>query len=330
MSAPVTTPPPKTKYAAGLLVTVGGLALVAAGIDLARSTPPAAGFHAEHGYDEGIGSDGYHFRYHLSASGPGAERPLFRGLATVAGIGFLAFGVRLWAGSAVTLLPAAGFAVLAGTSVAYAGVKAAGDGRATLGLPAMGVGFVLVVAAALLGAGRRDYRKWRADHVTPPTKLSTAGQFAGILLLLYGLAVIGFAVYRTAASLEPVRGRSTVIGLRAGVATSTSIESLGELMKASAEKSQSFTVGPGFFLHPQAVAAVWGGLWATAGLGVLLGRAPRRLGFFALAAAVGVTVFAILAVKMNFPWYAATPDSLFPGGLVLLVPGALLLRKRQR
>jgi hypothetical protein len=320
-----TAPPPKTKYAAGLLVTVGCLALIAAAVDTVLAGPNASKLQADHGYDEGGGTDGYHFAYHVRATGPGAERTLARCVAAVAGAGFLAFGVRLVRGTAATVIPAAALAALLGVAVGYASARAAGDGRATLGLPGMGFGFVLVVAAALLVAGRGEYKAWRRARSDVRTKPDSAVKFVGGVLLVYGLAVAGLAVSRTVSWLEPVRGRPTAVALRAEVSASTSIEFLGNAMKSTAEKNQSFTPGYGFFLHPQAVACAWGGVWAAAGLGVLRGRASRRLGWWAVAAAAVVVAFAGLSLVTVLPWYAATPDGLFPGSLIVLAVGLVLL-----
>ena len=102
-----------------------------------------------------------------------------------------------------------------------------------------------------------------------------------------------------------------------------------ERMKSAAEKAGSFSPGPGYFVHPHALAVAWGGAWATLGLGLLLGRGPtpRFVGLLALMAAGAVAVIGVLLLVSAIPWYAAVPDGVFPGSLVLVVAGVLLLAK---
>jgi hypothetical protein len=326
---PSTPLPPKVKFAAGLLVTVGTVAFLFAVADALLDTPtgPKREFVTERGYDEGNGTGGYRFVYYLKGTGPGAERVLKRCVGAIAGVGFLAFGVRLFLGTAVTLLPAAFLAVLVGLGLAYESVLLARSGRAVVGLPGLGLAFVLVIGAGLLVAGRNEYVAWRRANAPPPRRVGSGAKVAGALLLVYGLAAVGSSVYRVVSWLVPVRGQPGALALRADVTAGTTLEYLGIVMRPAAEKSSTFTPGPGYFVHPRAVAVVWGGLWAVAGLSLLLGRglSPRVVGLAAILAGVVVTAFAGLALVAALPWYAALPDVLFPGCLTVVVAGVLAL-----
>ncbi len=328
---PETPLPPKTKFAAGLLILCGLLALFAAAADVLWFTSGGkkASFDPNCGYDERKGSNDYHFQYRVTGSGTGADRALWHGVAALAGFGFLTFGSRLYFGSAQTVFPAAGLAVLVGLGLGLASAQAASSGRATIGLPGMGLAFILLLAACLLVAGRSEHLAWRKLLAPPRRTLGTVWAVAGILLVLYGLATFGMVLYQTGSWLKPVRGQPT-IGLRAEVSASTSLEFLGNAMKSAAEKSGSFTPGPGYFLHPQAFAAGWGGAWLAVGLAVLMGRgpSPKFVGLMALASAFAVTAFAVLSLFAALPWYAALPDGVFPGCLLLILPGGLLLAGR--
>jgi hypothetical protein len=321
--------PPKVKFAAGLLVTVGAVAFLFAVADAFLDTPtgPKREFTTERGYNEGNGTEGYHFTYYLKGTGPGAERVLKRCMGAVAGVGFLAFGVRLFLGTAVTLLPAAFFAVLVGVGLGYESALLARSGRAVVGLPGLGLAFVLVIAAGLLAAGRSEYVARRRANAPPPRRVGSGAKVAGWLLLVYGLATIGSSVYRVGSGLVPVRGQPGAVALRAEVTASTTLEFLGNVVRPAAEKSSTFTPGPGYFVHPRAVAIAWGGAWAAAGLSLLLGRgpAPRAVGLAAILAGMVVAAFAGLALVTALPWYAALPDVLFPGCLTVVVAGVLTL-----
>jgi hypothetical protein len=290
-------------------------------------TGPKREFVTERGYDERNGTGGYHFAYYLKGTGPGAERLLKRCVGAIAGVGFLAFGVRLFLGTAVTLLPAAIFAVLVGLGLGYESALLARSGRAVVGLPGLGLAFVLVIAAGLLVAGRNEYVAWRRASGAPPRRVGTGVKVAGGLLLVYGLAAVGSSVYRVGSWLVPVRGQPGALALRAEVTAGTTLEFLGNVMRPAAEKSSTFTPGPGYFVHPRAVAIVWGGAWVMAGLCLLIGRgpAPRAVGLAAILAGVVVAAFAGLALVSAMPWYAALPDVLFPGCLTVVVAGVLAL-----
>lgn len=324
--------PAKAKFAAGLLALTGVALLLIAGVDAAlEPTPgPNSGFLSDRGYEEGKGSDGYHFRYSLSGTGPGAERPVQRGVGALAGFGFLVYGVRLFLGSAVTVLPAAGLAVLVGIGKGVYSAQLARTGHATTGLPGMGLAFILVIAGLLLVAGRSEYLGWRRSWAAPRRTNSRGETAAGILLVVYGLAAVASAASTVGRWLKPVRGEGSRMALRAEVAASTGIEAFGGVLKSAAEKSRSFTPGTGYFLHPQFVGLGWGGVWAFAGLGVLLGRGSRGVGIAAVASAGIVTAFAALSLATALPWYAALPDGMFPGALALVVPGGLLLARSSR
>lgn len=323
--------PPKTKFAAGLSAMVGVLALFgAAGNALqGRSAELKRKFPADLRYEEE--KEPYQFRYFVTWTGPAAERALGRGIAALAGVGFLVFGLRLLGGTAGTILPGAGVALLAGIGVGMVSASAARNGRAAIGLPGMGLAMALIIAAFLLGASRSEYLSWRRSRHPATVAPGGAARFAGGLLLVYGLLVTGFAVFRTATWLEPVRGQ-TSLGLRAEVTASTGMAFLGNVMKSAAEKSRSFEPGPGFFLHPQAFAVGWGALWAAAGLAVLRGRGPtpQFVGLATLSCGAGMTAVAVLCLFAALPWYAALPVGVFPGCAVLAPAGVLLLLARRR
>jgi hypothetical protein len=325
---PSTPLPPKVKFAAGLLVTVGTVACLFAVADALLDTPsgPRREFVTERGYDEGNGTDGYRFVYYLKGTGPGAERVLKRCVGAIVGVGFFAFGVRLYLGTAVTLLPAAFSAVLVGLGLGYESALLARSGRAVVGLPGLGLAFVLVIAAGLLAAGRNEYVAWRRASAAPPRRVGTGVKVAGGLLLVYGLAAVGSSVYRVGSWLVPVRGQPGALALRAEVTSRTTLEFLGNVMRPAAEKSSTFTPGPGYFVHPRAVAVAWGGAWAAVGLSLLLGRgpSPRAVGLAAILAGVVMAAFAGLALVTALPWYAALPDVLFPGCLTVFVAGVLV------